>query len=390
MKELSSKFLIYCYLAAILIVASLSILCHVALVREIDRNDRAAAVISLSGRQRMLSQRIAGMAAAYRLGVPGARESLIGSINVFDQNSRELLNQITAIPHDDPIRNTLLQLYLDGPQSAQASSQLFLSEARDVAMRSADNPDAIRLSNSLFDQARSPLLDQFEGIVDVQHKQSGSDIHSLERSQNIMLALILLTLFLEAALIFRPMVERITVFGANLVTVAATDPLTGLQNRRAFLQSGEAELIRARRYQRPLSLLMLDVDHFKAINDTHGHGAGDLVLQTLADTITQTLRSIDRSGRLGGEEFAILLPETSLAGATLVAERLRLIIAALEVDYAAAAIRVTVSIGVTQIASTIPTLTEALVFADRAMYLAKAQGRNRVVATNQAIPFAAR
>ena len=104
---------------------------------------------------------------------------------------------------------------------------------------------------------------------------------------------------------------------------AHTDALTGLANRRRFIEIAEAELVRSRRYDAPLSLLMLDIDHFKEVNDAHGHRAGDRVLQQLARTCLEVLRNVDVVGRVGGEEFAILLPETALPGAVDVAERLR-------------------------------------------------------------------
>ena len=385
MKEISPRNLTNYYVGALVIVAGLTSLCHIALIRQIELSSRSAAIINISGRQRMLSQRIAGMTAEYRLQVPGARESLLNSTSVFEKNLQELLDETTAMPRDDKARNALLQLYLDGPQSIQAQSQQFLSEARVLANTPADSPAIIPLSEQLFAQARSPLLDKLEAIVSVEQKQSEDSTRSLEAKQDIMLWLIFFTLTMEALVIFRPMVERITLYSTTLMTVAATDPLTGMQNRRAFLEWGDVELIRARRYHRPLSLLMLDVDHFKSINDTYGHGAGDLVLSTLAENINQTLRSIDRSGRIGGEEFAILLPETPLVSATLVAERIRVILAALEVAHSGSVIRFTVSIGVSQIASTVPNLTEALVYADRALYRAKARGRNCVVIDTPAI-----
>jgi diguanylate cyclase (GGDEF)-like protein len=383
LKVVSPKLLTRRYLAALVSVAGLSMLCHLALIRQIKFDARSSAIISLAERQRVLSQRIAAAAAEYRLHVPGARESLLRSSSAFELNSKDLLDEITAMPHEDPTRNTLLQLYLDGPPSVQAQSQLFVSEARILANNPPDDPAGVAPSTAIFSQARSPLLDKLESVATVERRQSSDSVRSLGSNQNILLALILITLGLEAMLIFRPMIHRIVVVNSTLVAVAATDPLTGLQNRRAFLESGDVELFRARRYHRPLSLLMLDVDNFKGINDTYGHGGGDRVLTTLAGIATQTLRSIDRSGRLGGEEFAFLLPETPLSNATLVAERLRVILAELEIPYDQSVIRFTVSIGVSQIASTVSNLTEALVPADRALYHAKAQGRNRVVATNQ-------
>ncbi len=162
---------------------------------------------------------------------------------------------------------------------------------------------------------------------------------------------------------------------------AHLDYLTGLNNRRHFMELGESELARAQRYQTALSIFMLDIDHFKRFNDHYGHKAGDLVLQKLAEVMQGTLRTVDIVGRIGGEEFAVLLPETGLAQATEVAERLREHVAqaALVFD-AGQSQHFTVSIGVTTVLEKETNLDILLSEADRALYEAKEAGRNRVVA----------
>ncbi len=160
---------------------------------------------------------------------------------------------------------------------------------------------------------------------------------------------------------------------------ARQDYLTGLFNRRFFMEQGHAELIRAQRYGHALSMLMLDVDYFKKINDRHGHQAGDTVLKRLADVMRKVLRTVDIIGRMGGEEFAVLLPETDLQRATEVAERLR------EEAACAAVTLVTgmqlyfkVSIGVASLKGRDVDLNTLINKADRALYQAKESGRNRV------------
>ncbi len=167
---------------------------------------------------------------------------------------------------------------------------------------------------------------------------------------------------------------------AELRRMATTDPLTGLWNRRRFLELAEGELSRLRRYARPVSVLMLDIDHFKAINDTHGHAAGDEALCRLAELCRSELRETDHLGRLGGEEFAVVLPETSLAEAVEVAERLRQRLGDMPVPLGDATLRMTVSIGVAACRDGDTSIDRALGRADRALYAAKGGGRNRVVA----------
>jgi diguanylate cyclase (GGDEF)-like protein len=113
--------------------------------------------------------------------------------------------------------------------------------------------------------------------------------------------------------------------------LAVLDPLTGVNNRRAFFEEAEREFARSLRYQRPLAVIMIDVDKFKFINDSSGHLAGDAVLMEIADTIRTQLRDLDHFGRYGGDEFIILLPESDLAGGRLIAERITTAISSLEI-----------------------------------------------------------
>ncbi len=168
-----------------------------------------------------------------------------------------------------------------------------------------------------------------------------------------------------------------------LVRLATTDALTGCLNRRAFVEQMRAEARRAARYQHALTLVMLDLDHFKAINDTHGHAVGDVVLEQVVARLRPQLRDSDGVGRLGGEEFAVLLPQTSLAAAEAVAERLRGAIAGEPVTAGSAVIDVTASFGVACVLCQDcdcqrDAVRKALRDVDRALYAAKSAGRNRV------------
>ncbi len=166
----------------------------------------------------------------------------------------------------------------------------------------------------------------------------------------------------------------------QLAQEAHTDSLTGCANRRHFLKLAASELVRARRYGGELSVLMLDLDHFKLVNDRHGHHAGDLVLQKLVQVCRITLREEDTMGRMGGEEFAVLLPETGRARALEVAGRVCHAVAAAEVPLEQKPpLRFTTSIGVATLASEDTDMDMVLDRADRALYEAKHAGRNRVV-----------
>ncbi len=167
----------------------------------------------------------------------------------------------------------------------------------------------------------------------------------------------------------------------QLRELADTDALTGASSRRAFLERANEEFQRARRYGHPLCVAMLDIDAFKAVNDRHGHGAGDQVLARVASTCLERLRTdIDRCGRLGGEEFAVLLPETDLAGAQVLSERLREAVGALRFDASAGGhFGVSISIGVAQACAGDDDFAALLNRADAGLYEAKTTGRDRVV-----------
>ncbi|WP_158266505.1 GGDEF domain-containing protein [Allosphingosinicella deserti] len=169
----------------------------------------------------------------------------------------------------------------------------------------------------------------------------------------------------------------------QLADLAAHDPLTGILNRGSFDLRLREEIERAGRHRTPLGLLLFDLDHFKAVNDGWGHPAGDKVLKAAAAAAGAVLRGSDVFARIGGEEFAVILPETSAQGMLGVAERIRVAVAALEVPHGDALLRVTCSIGAA-VHDAARNMPEALVArADEALYAAKRGGRNRVVATGE-------
>ena len=158
---------------------------------------------------------------------------------------------------------------------------------------------------------------------------------------------------------------------------ALTDGLTGCVNRRSFEMQLERDLHLATRMRQPVSLIMLDIDHFKQVNDTHGHDAGDAALRVIADALRQELRGVDTAARYGGEEFAIILPQATLEGALVVAERLRARVENTEVP----GVRpITASLGVATFPAHASSRDLLVTTADRALYYAKLTGRNRVCA----------
>jgi diguanylate cyclase (GGDEF)-like protein len=173
--------------------------------------------------------------------------------------------------------------------------------------------------------------------------------------------------------------QRNEILIRELESQASRDALTGLINRRYFLAEANRQLQAAHRSSHVLALLIIDLDHFKQINDQYGHLAGDEVLSAVVDAFKRNLRTGDCLGRLGGEEFALLMPETTQAEATETAERLRQAAAALQLTLQGQAIQQTVSIGIALLKQEDVSLSSLMHRADLAMYAAKTQGRNRVV-----------
>jgi diguanylate cyclase (GGDEF)-like protein len=163
-----------------------------------------------------------------------------------------------------------------------------------------------------------------------------------------------------------------------LERLASIDGMTGLNNRRSFLSLAEAEWTRFRRYDRPMALLMCDIDHFKRVNDTYGHGVGDEIIKTIADILQKQKRASDTAGRLGGEEFALILPEATLDSAVAAGERLRKLVAEHVIAAGGTRIPVTISVGASICHAATSGVEELLQQADLALYEAKRSGRNRV------------
>ncbi|MCA2000913.1 MAG: PAS domain S-box protein [Chloroflexi bacterium] len=173
--------------------------------------------------------------------------------------------------------------------------------------------------------------------------------------------------------------DKIRRLNAGLEQLAVTDYLTSLYNRRYFMQRGEEEFKRTRRASSLLSVLMLDIDHFKKVNDAYGHEAGDMALQQVAAALKASMRETDILARIGGEEFAVLLPGAHLKEASLLARRIRQTLAGVPLHLAQTSLTITVSIGVCEILPAARDIGDLLKYADQAMYTAKRYGGNRVI-----------
>ena len=170
-----------------------------------------------------------------------------------------------------------------------------------------------------------------------------------------------------------------SLYHEEIYRLSTVDGLTQIYNKRYFLENLERELSRARRYDRPLALVMFDIDHFKQCNDTFGHRAGDFILRELSDLVRERARKVDVVARYGGEEFALILPEIELKGAQSFAEKLRILVEATPFNFEGRKIPVTISVGVADLTPDVATYDDLIKRADARLYKAKSSGRNRVV-----------
>lgn len=196
---------------------------------------------------------------------------------------------------------------------------------------------------------------------------------------SLMLYIFAVGLACTLMLVIRSFRQKAYLLEKELLHISRHDSLTGTCNRGYLLELAEREVAVARRYGRKLAIAMIDIDHFKQINDTHGHHTGDEVIKQLVKTCTDNLREIDHFGRIGGEEFVCVLPEADEAEALACAERLRRGIEEVQIQGSHGPVRFTISVGVAVLDDSHANLDAMLEDADNAMYIAKHEGRNRVV-----------
>jgi diguanylate cyclase (GGDEF)-like protein len=249
---------------------------------------------------------------------------------------------------------------------------------RDLRNETAFDVDVVETYTPII--VAGKILGVFELYIDVTKFRTEirkGTLHSL-----ILLSTVLFFVYLIAFSVARTGMKKVADAESRLRTLAMTDALTGVLNRGELMTQARAELARIGRGGTEagngnLGLIMLDIDHFKRINDTHGHQTGDEVLRQIPDRIRQAVRIYDILGRYGGEEFMILLPSVDLEGACTVAERIRGIIAGKPFIDNSTALEVRVSLGVATLSADLD-LEQAIKLADEALYRAKQKGRNRV------------
>lgn len=293
-------------------------------------------------------------------------EDSLTSVAVISRDLRQRYSLLHARDGDDAWQvlqtDTRIELVITDVQMPRVSGQQLLKlirQSEDARIRSLpvivmttaeDNADKhlafLNGANDFLNKPVDPL--ELQARVNVHHRLART-IHELEVSK------------------------------VALAEQATTDSLTRLKNRRMFYTQAEQNLAVCRRYAKDMSVLLLDIDHFKKVNDTYGHHAGDQVLVRIAQLLTMMVRGGDTVARFGGEEFAALLPETNRLGAAVMGQRIRAGIEKEEIIVEGRQIPVTVSIGIATLAAEeVTSIDQLLNIADRRLYLAKNSGRNRI------------
>lgn len=379
MTELSSRALTLRYMFALGLIAIFSILSHIIVGRVLSEDDGSARVVAMSMRQLGLTQRIADMAGQYEAGDVAAHAELHMALEQFVTEYHRLSSDEGSRRFGAYGKPQALAIYRDG---LGARIEHFIALAKRVDGGRLAPPALHAAVGELRELARDRMPDGMEAVAAVHVHASEVHVQRVQWLQRAILVVILMLLAVEALGIFRPMIRRIVRYARQLQILATRDALTELLNRREFMH--RARIVASDRSRQPVHVVMLDVDHFKSINDRHGHATGDEVLRRIGVQIKRVLRAGDLAARMGGEEFALLLPECPGEGASLLAERLREALAGMPAPREAPGLRVTVSVGVAPVHMSedgAGVLSEALRAADENLYLAKHEGRDRVVST---------
>jgi diguanylate cyclase (GGDEF)-like protein len=368
--------------ATIAFIAIMAIAGYLTLERALSVQRASNAAIELTAQQQMLSQRIASLSAQYALGNDTVRTDLRSAVDGFENTHWQLVAGNSGAGIRSAIADAQLNaLYFKGTAPLDAAATAYVTQARQVLATSPHDRSLAARTARIFTAAQSPLLDELAGTMRIRQDRLNSQLTVLRLVAAAFCTFVFVTLLTATLAVFRPMARRIIALTREvreLNGIATTDPLTGMLNSRSFQARGAIEVQKARRYQRPLSLLMIDADQLPAIEATYGTGGGELVLKSLTSSFCDGTRVSDLIARVDAERFAILLPETSSEGAELLAERLRQKIGALKVKIDDQRVACTISVGVAAAEKDASFLWSTFKRADEALHEAKMRGRNRV------------
>lgn len=377
-KDKQEQTLTRAYMGALGVIAILTIVGHFLTAYITNSQKENAEITSIMNNVRSQADVVVSQAGTYKASGNAFDEELLSkSIGKL----KEKRNAI-EMNRDD----TIYGIFHVEPFQLNDKIENFIRGAEGFAryMRTGERTEADAVFGVFRDQTAKILSINLDMALEKYHADVLEQIKRSFRLQYLSVLTVLAVLFLEAVFIFRPLVLRLGEYHKDLIRLALTDVLTGLNNRRAFMQLAAAGLDHFHRHKKPFALVLMDLDKFKSVNDTYGHKVGDLVLQHYSKILLQFLRKHDVLGRVGGEEFALMLPQTTASEAQTIMERIRKSVMDTPCPYMdkqdqKQELRYTSSFGVVAVTSGTWTLDDLLIKADENLYKAKEQGRNCVV-----------
>ncbi|MCZ6798329.1 MAG: diguanylate cyclase [Gammaproteobacteria bacterium] len=366
---------------AALITASIIIIDYIA-----AEESRMIEVNDIGGRQRMLSERTVHLLLEYAVETdPAARDRIVELIDLvlipFDRTHNLLIRG--QLPNGQMVifSDNIDDIFFDAPEYLDKKARIFIYNTREVLERGW-SPTLV--SNYYFKQLRAAAKQDLHSSLQVLAAQytenSKVRITRLRMIVAMLLGGIVVVLFGVGAFVLIPMFRRIENQERELHKQAFIDPLTNCHNRRSFLTNAATAFERSRRYNHSFALLYIDIDHFKAINDTYGHAVGDEAIKQMTRICQENIRESDILGRLGGDEFGIILQECDLGYAIQTAEKLRARVSEHIIAGDTMTIRLSISIGAVTVLDRDDDAFDILRRADKNLYEAKQAGRNLVIA----------
>lgn len=362
------------YIFALSLIAALSMSAHFILDKVISVQSNAATIINISGRQRMLSQRIGMLSYHYSIN-PNSynKEALSKAITLMETSHIALTKGDESLNLSSQIPPKVYEIYYGKHYNLDHEVKEYINQSKQFLAQ----PDNKEVFVHIMGKSHDSLLDGLDQVVKEYESQSIEQITMITLTQRIVLIIIIATLLAEAFFIFRPIIRKVKYFAMKLYELATHDYLTTFANRRLTLEILEKHIKRATIDQKPVSIMMIDIDFFKKINDAYGHNVGDSVIITVSQIISNAIRPTDTCGRWGGEEFLVVLPDSNLDDAQIVAQRILSSIEneTIKVDHLQ--INTTVSIGLATY-DNLESVSNFIERADLALYKAKENGRNRI------------
>ncbi|MCC7304839.1 MAG: diguanylate cyclase [Alphaproteobacteria bacterium] len=387
------SFLTFAYVLALSVIAFLTIGSHTIITRVIESQRESAEIVYTAGRQRVLAQQIVFYATMYaRQDFEKDRLALENSIFNFELG-HQFLTQVegeNGTQGPRPMSAGMTAIYYEPPYKLDKQVKDYVEIAKSfLTYRKGESEENRNTSLEAISQmATGPLIMALDKAAQTYQEETLEEIGRLEFIQLVVMVSVLVILLLEALFIFQPLTSRVKGYSRQLLHIAMKDALTGLDNRRSFMDRIQAELSRSDRHSYPLCIVLTDIDKFKSVNDTYGHDVGDKVIRHFADVMKRTLRTEDVIGRIGGEEFALVLPQTSGEKGFFTIDRLRQRVENTRCHYGKSRedgkdLNYTASFGIVEVTRKGNTVEELLKMADEALYEAKRTGRNKVVMKGQ-------